>query len=137
MSLEERNAVLNLRHGAVTYTPPATRYLGAFLVNPTASNGSGFTEVTATGYARLAVTNNTTNWPNTTTAVKSNGVDMEWPVATHNWGTIIGIGIFNALTGGNPVDWFDGVTETINATNSLRIRAGQLQQSLLSVDDLP
>jgi hypothetical protein len=92
--------------------------------------------VSATGYARLAITNNTTNFPNATAGVKTNGVDFEWPAATHNWGTVVGLGVFTAATGGTPTDWFDGVLETINATNSLRVRAGQLTLALLSVDEI-
>jgi hypothetical protein len=93
--------------------------------------------VSAAGYARLAVVNNATNFPAAVAGVKTNAVDFEWPVATANWGTVVGIGVFNAASGGLPVDWFDGVLETIVATNSLRIRAGQLTLSLLAVDEVP
>lgn len=131
MSVAQRNALLNLRYGSVTYTPASTLYLAAFLVNPSMPDGTGFTEVTADGYARLQITNNATNFPDAANGVKTNGVDFEWATATAAWGNVIGIGIFTVLTAGAPIDWFSGATATINIGNSLRIRAGQLQMSLL------
>ena len=137
MSVSERNAILNHRYGGPDYLRVGTVYLAAFLVNPTADDGSGFTEVDATGYARLAVLNNATNFPPAANGVLTNGADLEWDPAVANWGTVVGIGVFKTLTGGLPTDWFDGVLETINTTNSLRIRAGEMTLEVINIDDVP
>jgi hypothetical protein len=54
--------LLNLLFGGTAYTLPTTLYFALFSVAPTATTGG--TEATGTGYARVAVVCNTTNWPN-------------------------------------------------------------------------
>lgn len=69
-------------------------------------DGTGFSEPVGAGYARVAVTNNVTNWPAATTTagrtVKKNGAKITWANPTGNWGNILGWGVFLALTGGTP-----------------------------------
>lgn len=85
--------------GRTTYTAPATTYFALMTVAPTASGGG--TEVTGGTYARVAVTNNTTNWPNSSGQTKSNGVAIDWGTATSNLGTIVAIAEYDASSSGN------------------------------------
>jgi len=66
-----------------------------------ASTGSSMTEVAGGGYARVAVTNNATNWPAAASGSKSNGTVVSFPVASASWGTIISFYICDAATAGN------------------------------------
>lgn len=97
------NKVLDHLLGATTYTPPATLYMGLFTANP--SDSGGGTEVTGGSYARVSVTNNTTNWPAASGGSKSNGTAITFPTATANWGTVTAFGIFDASTAGNLLFW--------------------------------
>ena len=87
--------------GSQTLTVPATVYLALYTVAPTA-NGGG-TEVSGGSYARVAVTNNNTNWPDCTLGVseKTLGLAQAFAEATANWGTIVAFGLFDAASAGN------------------------------------
>lgn len=95
--------------GATTFTPPSIVYVALFTAAP--SDSGGGTEVTTsggTGYSRVSVANNTTNWPNasgTSPTSKSNGTTFTFPTATADWGTIVAMAIFDASTGGNMLYW--------------------------------
>jgi hypothetical protein len=62
---------------------PATVYIALFTAAPTA--GGGGTEVTGGSYARVAVTNNATNFPAASGASKSNGTLIDFGTATADW----------------------------------------------------
>lgn len=87
------------------YTVPATLYVGLSTTTP-AQTGTGFTEPAGSGYARVAVTNNTTNWvaagsQPATGYEMENGTAITFPAATGSWGTVTYFGIFDAATAGN------------------------------------
>lgn len=95
--------LLDNTFGSTAYSVPATLYVGLYTVLPI-EDGTGGTEVTGGSYARVAVTNNTTNFPNATggnPSTKSNGVAITFTTATANWGDVIGLGIFDASSSGN------------------------------------
>lgn len=84
-----------------------TTYIALYTVIPTDVNAGG-TEVTGGSYARVAFTNNTTNWPaasGTSPTSKANGVAVTFPAPTANWGTIVGFAIYDAATVGNLLAW--------------------------------
>lgn len=88
------DAILNhvLRNTALT--SPTTVYVALFTVAPTDTGGG--TEVSGGSYARQAVTFGA---PVSGTVANSGAVTF--PTATANWGTIVAIGIFDAVTVGN------------------------------------
>lgn len=53
--------------GSVDYTPPVTFYVALFTVTP--SDSGGGTEVSGGSYARVAMTNNPTNFPNASSGI--------------------------------------------------------------------
>jgi hypothetical protein len=90
--------------GSTDPTPPATYYLALFTDSgPTAAGGG--TEVTGTGYARVAVANNSTNFPNAsgTPATQPNGTAVTFPTAGSDWGTVESFAWYDAATSGNLV----------------------------------
>lgn len=110
-------------YGATVYTPPTTLYLGLLTDSNTKVQRDNqiFTEVaSAGGYIRLAITNNTTNFPaaaegtivingvSTICSVKLNGTVFTWATATGSWGEVTAVGIFDGASGtAKLLEWFD------------------------------
>jgi hypothetical protein len=97
--------LLDLVLSNTTYTPPGTVYavLSSAAFDPTAT-GSACNEITGGAYARVAITNNTTNWPTATSAVpsvKANANDIVFPTATADWGTPLAVYLADASSAGN------------------------------------
>lgn len=103
--------------GAAAYTAPGTVYVALYTVTPTDANASG-TEVTGGAYARVAVTNNATNWPAASAGAKANGTAITFPAPTANWGVIVAFAIYDAATLGNELAW-GAITpnKTVNASD--------------------
>jgi hypothetical protein len=124
------NKVLNQNFGGVAWTPPATLYFG-LSTTTIADDGTGITEPVGSAYARVAVTNNTTNFPNTTTGSKSNGTDIPFATATGAWGTVTYFFIADASTAGNVLAYGALTTaKTIGNGDTARFAAGSLTISL-------
>jgi hypothetical protein len=98
-----RNKVLDLRYGAVAYTPPATVYIALFTAAPSVTGGG--TEGAGGSYARVAVTNDAANWPAAVAGQKSNGASVTFAEATAPWGTVTHVAVFDASSGGNMLDF--------------------------------
>jgi hypothetical protein len=93
------NKLLDHWLGASSFTAPVTVYVALFTVAPTAAGGG--TEVSGGSYARVAKTNNLTNFPAAASAQKKNGTVIDFGTATADWGTVIGAALFDASSGGN------------------------------------
>jgi hypothetical protein len=95
------NAVADHVIGGGTYTKVATTFVGLSTTTPTKVGGN-VTEPVGNGYARVSVTNNATNWPNTSgSGLKSNGTVITFPVATGaGWGTVTHVVVYDASTAG-------------------------------------
>lgn len=121
------NKLLDHTFGAQTYTPPATLYVALYTAAPD-DDGTGGTEVSGTGYARAAVTNNDTNWPAASNGSKSNGNEISFgTVGAGGWGQLTHFGVFDAASGGN----FLGAGEldtpvTAAEGDTVRFQAGAL-----------
>jgi hypothetical protein len=89
--------------GNAAYTAPGTIHVALFTAAPTDAGGG--TEVTGGSYARVAVTNNATNFPAASGGLKQNGTAITFPQATADWGTIVAFGLFDASTSGNLLYW--------------------------------
>ena len=123
------NEILDHLLSAATYTAPATLYLAVFTAAPTDAGGG--TEVTGGSYARLAVTNDATNFPAAVAGAKSNGVALTMVTASANWGTIVAYALFDASSAGNMIGWADlSSSVIINNGDTLRFAAGALTYSL-------
>lgn len=97
------NKTLDHILGGPDYARPATVYFALFTSAPTDAGGG--TEVAGNGYARAAVTNNATNFPAAAGGVKSNGTAVTFAQATGSQGTVVAVGVFDALSGGNMLYW--------------------------------
>jgi hypothetical protein len=97
------NRILDRNFGQVVYTPPATMYFG---LSTTSINidGTGATEPSGGAYARVAFTNDKTNWGTASNGSLANLVAATFAESTASWGTITHVFIADALSGGNI--WF-------------------------------
>lgn len=86
--------------GNTAYSPPATLYIGLSTADP-GETGTGAVEPSGGGYGRVAVTNNTTNWPAAANGSKSNGTQIAYAAPTGSWGTVTHWFIADASSGGN------------------------------------
>lgn len=103
------NRVLDLLLGSShdTTAMPATVYVALVTTAPSDANGTGLVEVSGGSYARVAVTNNDTNWPAASSRQKSNGSTVTFPTSTASWGTVAGFAFYDAATAGNFLGYGD------------------------------
>lgn len=93
------NEVLDHLLSAATFTAAGTLYYALFTAAPTDAGGG--TEVAGGSYARVAMTNNATNFPAASGGQKSNGVLVTFPTASADWGTVTHMALIDNSTGGN------------------------------------
>lgn len=113
------NKLLDLVLGGVAFSSPATVYFALFTVAP--SDTGGGTEVAGGNYARVAVTNNATNFPAASSGTKQNGTAITWPTASASWGVVVAIGVFDASTAGNLLYWTTISSKTVDANDTVSI----------------
>lgn len=91
--------------GNTPYTAPGTLYAALSLSNFDATfTGGTLNEPTVGSYARVSITNNTTNFPaplGGPPAVLSNGTAINFVTPTADWGLILAIYLLDAATVGN------------------------------------
>lgn len=130
MSLSDtwENKVLDALYGAVALGPPATLYVALFTTAPTDSALG--TEVTGGAYARIAVTNNATNWPAAAAGSKSNGTVITFAEATASWGTVTHFATMDIATAGTATNIVNHgaltTPETVNTGTTVRFPIGTL-----------
>jgi hypothetical protein len=124
------NAILDEILGATNWTPPATVYLGMYSTAPTGygTGGTEFTSGAEAGYARKAVTNNSTNFPNASAGVKSTGVDQTFATNSGGsaWANAVAFGIFDASTGGNLLGYGSMTPLACAAGSAITIPSGSV-----------
>lgn len=125
-----KKKMLDLYFGATAFASPATWYLALFTTLP-ASDGSGGVEVSGSNYSRLAVTNNGTNFSaatgSTVPVSKTTAADQTFATPSGSWGTVVGAGIYDASTSGNPI-YLGALTTSKSPGNgdTVRFPAGNL-----------
>lgn len=100
------NEILDHILGGADYSRPAIVYLALCTAAPTdASTGSTITEATYTGYARKAITNNSTNFPAASGGAKSNGAEIAFAECTGGSSDVTHWALLDADTAGNVLYW--------------------------------
>jgi hypothetical protein len=102
------NRILDFNFGATSYSSPVTYYFALSTTTP-AIDGTNATEPSGGAYARVALTNNKTNWGNASNASLTNLVAIQFPESTASWGTITNVFISDASSAGN-MWWFDALS---------------------------
>ena len=104
------NKLIDLLFRGQLFTPPSTLYFAAFTAMP-ADTGGGV-ECSGGSYGRVAVTASLTNFAGTqgaatttpssgSSGTTSNNIDIQFPSPTASWGTVVGMAVFDAPSGGN------------------------------------
>jgi len=120
------NALLGTGHVSGT---PNTVYWALFTGDP-GDTGAATNEVGAgVGYARVAQTNNTTNFPAASGGQKTNGTKVEFANPTGSWGTITHWGLCSSATIGAATVILRGsldVSKTPGVGSQPYIQAGEI-----------
>ena len=87
----EAAQILNKVFGGTNFTAETTWYVALRAAGVELSGGS---------YARVAVTNNTTNFPNISTNEMVNGTAITFPQATADWTQADEVALYTASSGG-------------------------------------
>ena len=118
--------VLEHVFGGNAYSAPSTLYVALYTSAP--SDTGGGTEVSGGGYVRKTSTFNVSG-TNPTTA--SNAGAIEYPTATANYGTVVAVGIFDALSSGNLLAYANLTASKVVSTGDVfRFNAGDLDVTL-------
>lgn len=107
------------KNGTITF--PGTWYVGLYTTMPGDSGPGVEVSTSGTGYSRIGVaqsasanwatTQGTANSPSTGTSGSTyNLVEIVFATPTSAWGTVVGFGLFDALSGGNM--WYYGALST-------------------------
>lgn len=91
ISAVEAAQILNKVFGGTNFTAEATWYVGL---------RSGGVELTGSGYARVGLVNNTSNWTTTSNNEKVNAVAITFPAASAGWLTADEVALYVASSGG-------------------------------------
>jgi hypothetical protein len=110
-------------------------YVG-YMVGVASETGPG-AEPNGGGYARVAVANNTTNFPLTSTMLKQNGTEIVFNEATANHGIVQSIGIFDSPAGGNLLAYMPLDTPiSVSVRDAMKIPIGGLKHEFAPLGGL-
>ncbi len=114
------NNFINVGLRQTSFTPPSTIYVALYTAAP--GVGGGGTEVSGGAYGRQTVT-----FSAPINGVTSNTVDINFPIATLDWGTIVAFALLDASSGGNLL-YFGNLSSprAISTNDQARFPAGQL-----------
>lgn len=113
------NRILDRNFGSVAYTPPATYYVGLSTSTPQI-DGTGATEPSTGSYARVAFTNDKTNWGTAASASLTNSAAVTFVESTASWGTITHVGLWDAASAGN-LWFFDVLTPSRSVASATTV----------------
>ena len=118
--------VLDHVFGGTSYTAPGTLYVALYTVAP--SDTGGGTEVSGGAYVRKTATFNVSGTSPTTA---TNAAAVEYPTATANYGTVVAVGVFDALTSGNLLAYANlDASKVVSSGDVFRFDAGGLDITL-------
>lgn len=121
------------------FTFPSTVYVALLTTNPTDDAGTGLVEVTTSGtaYARQPIVGSS-GWSSiapvsggsgTTPEQMSNAAVITFPTPTANFGTVVGIALYDASTAGNLLYWASITSQVINTGIVASFAIGTLKVS--------
>ena len=105
--------------GGTAYSHIATMYFGLSTTTPQI-DGTGATEPVGSAYARVAFTNDKTNWGTAASASLTNAAAVTFIESTGSWGSITYVGIWDAATVGN-LWFFDVLTPSRSVASATTV----------------
>jgi len=95
------------------------------------STGSTAGEPSGGSYARVSVTNNSSNFDAASGGATANTNLITFPMATASWGTVTYVGICDASTGGNLIAYADlGTSISVAQYDTVIFKPGDLDITL-------
>jgi hypothetical protein len=105
-----RGQTITINGKTLTWSSAPTYYVALYTADPTDANSG--TEVSGSGYARVAIVSSLANWSGTqsvgsttastgTAGRSSNNATINFGTAGGSWGTVTHVGILDASSGGN------------------------------------
>lgn len=126
--------LLNWEKGTAAPAAPSNLYVALLTTMPTDNTGTGLVEVSGTSYARQQVT--PAQWAaiattGSFTETTSSNVAVTFPAAGSNWGTVVGVALYDALTTGNLLRFGTLSTgnQAVNTNNIFSIPSGSLTRT--------
>lgn len=127
------NQILDLNFGNVSYTP-ATNYWLALSTTSINQDGTGITEPTGGGYARMQIPNNKVSFTTSSNSTLSNAIEFTFAEATTDWNTITHFALYDAQTSGNMKVYGQLTSSRIIQTGTTLVLAvGALQISIQNI----
>ncbi|KKL04262.1 hypothetical protein LCGC14_2617840 [marine sediment metagenome] len=107
------------------YTPATNLFIALYTVAPTDVGGG--TELSGGGYLRTVCN----SWDPSSGGASANAIQVLFPEATGDWGTIVAFAIWDAQSGGNFLKWGDLTqSRAIPDKDSAKFVIGDLQVTL-------
>jgi hypothetical protein len=126
------NSLLDLLFGQTAFSNFSTLYCG-LSTSVIQNDGSGATEPTTGAYARVAITNNKTNFANAAAAALTNATTITFPESTASWGTITYFFLASgATTGVADIKYFEALpsAKTVQSNTTVLFSIGALTISM-------
>jgi hypothetical protein len=117
------NAVLNHVFRNTALTAPTTVYLALYTALPTDAGGG--TQVSGGGYARQAITFGAPSG-----GVINNTSAVSFTASGAAYGTVVGVGIFDALSAGNLLAWDDITSAVVNDGDTINFPISNITLTL-------
>ena len=127
------DAFLNWMKGTAFPASPANLYVALYTTTPTARDNTGGVEVSGGAYARQAIA--AAAWGAVSTSgsgltaieqIAQSGT-ITFPQASANWGTVVVMGLFDAVTAGNLIEYGDLTTsQVVNSGNTFQVPANDI-----------
>ena len=113
------NRILDRNFGGTAYSPAATYHVG-LSTTTFQIDGTGGTEPSGGAYARVAFTNDKTNWGTAASASLLNTAAVTFVESTASWGTVTYVGLWDAATVGN-LWFFDVLTPSRSVASATTV----------------
>ncbi len=134
ININTRNLMMKNLLGGISYTAPTTWYLGLSTTDIN-SDGTGITEpASSTGYARVAIPNNSINWSEPSLGIVKNKLEYTFPEITVSAGTATNVFLSDSLTG-NAVIWKKlsaSEYRILQSLSTIYIKADDMEFSLIN-----
>jgi hypothetical protein len=114
------NRMLNATLLNIAFVPPTQTYVALFTVAPTLVTPG--TEVSGGSYTRQPVV-----FSSPALGQTSNNADVNFPIATVAWGTVVAFGLFDQASGGNLLYFANlSTSRVVSQNDQVRYPVGQL-----------
>lgn len=119
--------ILNWLFGGVALAAPSSLWLALFTTAPDTGTP---VEPSGNGYARAGYANVEGAFGPAASGATSNLGTIAWPKASGSWGSIVGIGVYDASSGGNLWLWRPASLGTVASGETVVVAAGGLAVTL-------